>query len=173
MLLQTRSHPRTLCAVARTPAQRGTFGRWLTEARTARYATQAEAIEAMRRLAGIALHASEYAQWESGSRVPRPDNPKVARLYEFFGSEPQEPLQATETPGNFAAVVEAIDRQTAAIVAAIGARDTVLEGLLSELGRFRASQLEVLRSLGGPQVSMPEGESEREPHGPAPMQAAQ
>lgn len=76
--------------MARTPAQRGTFGRWLTSVREARYKTQAEALADMRRLAGLVIAPSEYAQWESGSRVPRADNPKRERLYEFFGSRPED-----------------------------------------------------------------------------------
>lgn len=44
----------------------------------------------MKRLAGLSISQAEFSQWESGSRVPRPDNPKVERLYEFFGSRPEE-----------------------------------------------------------------------------------
>lgn len=76
--------------MARTPAQRGTFGRWLTRVREERYERQADALEAMRRLAGLTISPSEYAQWEAGSRVPRTDNPKRERLYEFFGSRPED-----------------------------------------------------------------------------------
>jgi transcriptional regulator with XRE-family HTH domain len=47
----------------------------------------------MRRLAGLHISPSEYAQWEAGSRVPRPDNPKVERLYDFFGSRPADELE--------------------------------------------------------------------------------
>lgn len=79
--------------MTRTAAQRGTFGSWLKDVREQRYRTQAEALSAMRRLAGLVISPSEFAQWEAGSRVPRQDNPKVARLYEFFGSQPQPELE--------------------------------------------------------------------------------
>src|SRR5512143_3271272 len=101
--------------MARTPAQRGPFGRWLTKVRTERYERQVDALEAMRRLAGLHISQAEYSQWESGSRVPREDNPKVVRLYEFFGSRPEEsPTTGLETTGSLDAVVAAIHAQTTA-----------------------------------------------------------
>ena len=106
--------------MAKTPAQRGPFGNWLKRVREERYKTQADALAAMRRLAGIAISPSEYSQWEAGSRTPRPDNPKVARLYEFFGSSPTEALEATETGDNGqAALIAALAAQTAAITSLV------------------------------------------------------
>lgn len=61
----------------------------------------------------------------------------------------------------------AIDRQTAAIVAAIQGRDLVLEGLLTELGSYRRSQLDFLRTLqeSAPRAEpMPPDEPERPAH---------
>jgi transcriptional regulator with XRE-family HTH domain len=63
------------------------FGRWLKRSRTARFRTQAEALAVMA-AEGLHISPSEYAQWESGSRVPRDNNPKKVQLYKFFGSEP-------------------------------------------------------------------------------------
>jgi transcriptional regulator with XRE-family HTH domain len=74
----------------KTPKQRGPFGSWLQAERTRRYPTQEAARADMRRLAGLHLGASEFAQWEAGSRIPNEDNPKVQRLYEFFGSRPAD-----------------------------------------------------------------------------------
>jgi transcriptional regulator with XRE-family HTH domain len=97
----------------KTPGQRGAFGEWLTRARTRRFATQAEALREYERLAGLRITPSQYAQWESGSRVPRTDNPKVARLYDFYGSRPEDEQQETAQPlGDQAVIVAALDRQT-------------------------------------------------------------
>lgn len=158
--------------MARTPAQRGRIGAWLVSARLARsYETQAEARREIERLTGWRIPQSQYAEWESGRRVP--SESALERLQAFYGAP--EPLEATQTPDALlSAVVAALDRQTAAIVAAIGARDQTLEHLLSELGRYRASQLDVLRELqrtGHPEGPMPGDEPEPEPRDPAPMRS--
>jgi transcriptional regulator with XRE-family HTH domain len=102
----------------KTPGQRGAFGEWLTRARTRRFATQAEALREYERLAGLRITPSQYAQWESGSRVPRADNPKVARLFDFYGSRPDDEQQEAAQPtADQAAVVAALDRQTAMLAA--------------------------------------------------------
>jgi transcriptional regulator with XRE-family HTH domain len=101
----------------KAPGQRGPFGRWLTRVRSERYDTQAKALRDFERLAGLRISASEYAQWESGSRVPRADNQKVLRLYEFFGSRPEDDPEEEELSEG--GVVGAIDRNTAAIKAQI------------------------------------------------------
>lgn len=126
--------------MARTPAQRGTFGRWLTDVRTARYERQVDALEAMKRLAGLHISQAEYSQWESGSRVPRDDNPKVARLYEFFGSRPTEALGAAETGDQAAA---AIREQTEVFRLLLEeqrmtrmAQETIAEAVGELVGRF-------------------------------------
>jgi transcriptional regulator with XRE-family HTH domain len=128
--------------VARTPAQRGPFGRWLKQVREDRYDTQAQAIAELRRLAGVAISPSEFAQWESGSRVPRDDNPKVARLYEFFGSRPTEALEPTQSGDQVAAALliqaAALDRHTEAITALVSrleslASDAIREGIADAL----------------------------------------
>lgn len=100
----------------KTPGQRGTFGDWLTRARTQRFATQAEALREYERLAGLRITPSQYAQWESGSRTPRADNPKVARLYDFYGSRPEDGAAAEANgTGDYAELVAATRQQTAAI----------------------------------------------------------
>lgn len=101
----------------KTPGQRGPFGRWLTNARTERYETQADALRAYERLAGLKITPSEYAQWESGSRVPRSDNPKVARLYEFYGSmpEPEPKEEPSREYGDLSSLAAATHRQADAI----------------------------------------------------------
>jgi transcriptional regulator with XRE-family HTH domain len=102
----------------KTPGQRGAFGEWLTRARTRRFATQAEALREYERLAGLRITPSQYAQWESGSRVPRADNPKVARLFDFYGSQPEDEQQEAAQPvGDQAAIVAALDRQTTMLAA--------------------------------------------------------
>lgn len=98
--------------VARTPGQRGEFGAWLESERKRRYRTQADALRAFEKVAGLKIAPSEYAQWESGSRVPREGNPKVARLFEFFGSRPEEFVPPE--PSDLAALVAALHRQAAA-----------------------------------------------------------
>lgn len=121
--------------MARTPAQRGTFGRWLTRVREERYPErQADALADMRRLAGLVISPSEYAQWESGSRVPRLDNPKRERLYEFFGSRPEDVLERPESPD---ATADAIDRQT-----------DVLRLLVEETRKAREAQEITAQAVG-------------------------
>lgn len=92
--------------------QRLQFAKWLKAARKARFGTQQAARAAMHAV-GLDIDEGSYSQWESGSRVPRDDNPKKARLYEFFGSKPQE---ATADGDPIAA---AIDRQTKALTALV------------------------------------------------------
>lgn len=118
--------------MAKTPGQRGTFGAWLWGARSRRYETQRDALTAMEKLAGLKIAPSEYAQWESGSRVPNPDNPKVARLYDFFGSKPEEPSPEPPAFEGASAI--------AALAAAIGP-------LTDELRYLRAEREGALRRI--------------------------
>jgi transcriptional regulator with XRE-family HTH domain len=107
----------------KTPGQRGAFGEWLTRARTRRFATQAEALREYERLAGLRITPSQYAQWESGSRVPRADNPKVARLFDFYGSQPEDEQQedaaalagVPELVAVMGRAAQALERQAAAV----------------------------------------------------------
>lgn len=138
--------------MAKTPAQRGPFGNWLKRVREERYRTQADALAAMRRLAGIALSPSEYSQWEAGSRTPRPDNPKVARLYEFFGSRPTEPPEATQSGDDLA---DAIRTQAAAI----SALTAQMAELVKELRSAHAASADVLSRVAA--VEAYAGEHER------------
>jgi transcriptional regulator with XRE-family HTH domain len=72
--------------VARTPAQRGRIGTWLVQARLARgYETQAVARREIERLAGWRIPQSQYAEWESGRRVP--SEAALERLEGFYGTQ--------------------------------------------------------------------------------------
>lgn len=129
----------------RTPGQRGAFGNWLQRERTARYKTQADALAAMERLAGLSISPSEYAQWESGSRVPREENPKVARLYDFFGSRPEEPGATTPTidPTDLVAELREQNAWMRRYVEAMEARVALLEqraGLMPTPGELAVDQ---------------------------------
>lgn len=143
----------TLRRVARTPAQRGPFGRWLTRVREERYRTQADALAEYRRLAGLSIAPSEYAQWEAGSRVPNPENPKVLALYDFYGSRPaEEPVEPEQRSDP---VIAALDRQTEAIVALADVlrqerhdRDLWERELLKGLHDLLAAQKPLARSGG-------------------------
>lgn len=121
--------------MAKTPAERGEFGRWLERVRTDRYKTQRDALRAMERLAGLKISDSEFAQWESGSRKPRLGNPKVARLYEFFGSQPAKE-QEEEPPPTLAAALSELAaelRESRKERLALTERLAVLEPLVRRL----------------------------------------
>lgn len=95
------------------PGRRGVFGDWLKTERERRYRTQADALADYRKLAGLVISPSEYAQWESGSRVPKDENPKRLALYAFYGSREDAP--ASPEPTGDATLAAAINRQTDAI----------------------------------------------------------
>lgn len=123
-------------AMARTPAQRGAFGSWLKRKREARYSRQLDALADIKRLTGVSIAPSEFAQWEAGSRVPRPDNPKVQALYDFFGDPPTE----LSTSGG--------EAEGSALVAATLAQNELLResnGLLREQNEVLRQALEGIR----------------------------
>lgn len=131
--------------MARTPAQRGPFGRWLTRVRSERYERQVDALEAMRKLAGLHISQAEYSQWEAGSRVPRPDNPKVARLYEFFGSQPDgepEPADQSALIGVLARLADAMEAQTRVLEAQKGELAGYADGVQGLLARLVAEHVD-------------------------------
>jgi len=102
----------------RTPAQRGPIGNWLRDERLARGWTSAGAARANLERAGIRVAPSVYAEWESGTRIP--SEAQLAKLQEFYGSEPGQ-----STPVDQSAIVAAIDRQTAMlerVLIALGGR---------------------------------------------------
>ena len=80
------------------------FARWLKAARVARFPRERDALAAFA-AEGLYISASEYAQWESGSRLPREDNPKREALYRFFGGREEE-AEPTETPDLAGAIHE-------------------------------------------------------------------
>lgn len=100
--------------MARSPGKRGTFGDWLKTNRERRYRTQTDALAGYRKLVGLVIAPSEYAQWESGSRVPKPNNPKRLALYDFYGSREDEPAAPT-ADGDLAALIASNLRLAAAI----------------------------------------------------------
>lgn len=103
----------------RTPAQRGPIGNWLRDERLARGWSSAGTARGNLERAGIKVAASVYAEWESGTRIP--SEAQLARLQDFYGSKPG---QTASTP-DYAALVEAIDRQTAMlerVLTALGGR---------------------------------------------------
>lgn len=125
-------------------------------------------------LAALAGVSEDTARgWESRGR---PSEDAIVRLEQRFGVP--APRQDEGIGGDQSAVIaaleRAIERQTQAIVAAIGARDSTLENLLHELGRYRSDQLGVLRTLTETDhraEPMPEDEPEHEPHGAAPTRS--
>lgn len=138
--------------MARTPAQRGRIGQWLMESRLARgYRTQERARREIERLTGWKIPVSVYSEWESGTRVPSEDN--QARLAAFFGNPPT----TAASPGDQAAVIAALDRQTAAIERQAAMMDRLCELLGQTLTRqaesrdaaaiFRVEAMEVLGAI--------------------------
>lgn len=121
------------------PGRRGAFGDWLKTERERRYRTQADALRAFRKLAGLTIAPSEYAQWESGSRTPKAENPKRLALYAFFGSREDAPAIAasvvsTTDPALLAILTrqaEATEAQTAAINALVKRLDDLAAGQLA------------------------------------------
>ena len=147
--------------MARTPAQRGTFGRWLTRVRSERYDRQVDALDAMRKLAGLHISQAEYSQWESGSRVPRPDNPKVARLYEFFGSQPEDETGPAQMDGA-GQIVGAIDELRKAVEAQTRLLETAFAATGAGVETYAQNLQELLTRLVAEHVGN-QAEREREP----------
>lgn len=131
-----------------TPSRRGNLGNWLKAKREARYKTQADALADMKRLQGLHISTSEYAQWESGSRVPRPTNPKVLGLFEFFGGLPdEEPIR--ESPVGDSELVQALRDQTAAISALVERLDLFVGPLGEAVAEMLRQQARAATHLGG------------------------
>ena len=122
----------------KTPGQRGLFGEWLVANRQARFPRQRDALAAYERLAGLKIAASEYAQWESGSRVPRDDNPKAQALFDFYGSRP-EPLG--NDGGGSVDLTAALAAQTAAITALVERIDRLVTLSTEEMPATLAASL--------------------------------
>lgn len=143
--------------MARSPGQRGRFGAWLTAEREKRYETQADALAAYRRLGGLVISESEYAQWESGSRVPKEENPKRLALLKFYGSAPEEGPVAAPAPdiaGLLVALTNAIDRQTQALLGRFELLEAGQVAGTRMLGQVKG-EVEALRALAEPQTDTP------------------
>lgn len=145
----------------------GTFAYWLKRKREARYKRQEDARTDMRRLTGVDIGASTWAQWESGSRVPPERNRKRQALIEFFGGWPEpvepplnSPLVVTDEGAALLAVVAAMDRQTTVLTALL---ETVIQDAKVRDARLRAidAELRLLReqsgSLGSSAPPLPPG----------------
>ena len=167
----------------KSPAEVGPLGVWAYDTRDALDLSVEAAVAAL----PTQYHPATLRKVEGGSARPGTRMwRELGNLYARIATEkgvaidPQprltpEPLEATQggdSAAVVAAVAAAIDRQTQAIVEAIRSRDNILENLLSELGRYRSAQLDVLRALQetGPRAEpMPEDEPELDPPDPAPM----
>ena len=101
--------------MARTPAQRGRIGAWLLQARLTRgYETQSDARREIERLTGWRIPQSQYAEWESGRRVP--SEAALERLQGFYGALTETPPPATdlsELAASIRALAQAIQEERA------------------------------------------------------------
>lgn len=161
------------------PPSKEPKGRWARHIHAKRREfgwSQTRGFEAVREGMGLSEKSrAAYIAIDMGDRQPTAAEETV--LIAVYGI-PEEPAQKEAGPAlsgeaGYQSVVAAIDRQTAAIVAAIQGRDAVLEGLLSELGRYRESQLQVIRALQeAPRPEpMPADEPVPAPRGGAPTQS--
>lgn len=131
--------------MARTPAQRGRTGTWLVQARLARgYDTQAVARREIERLTGWRIPQSQYAEWESGRRVP--SDAALERLQAFYGTPDEQAVIGTDA----SSIVAAIDRLTEAVRAQGQQQVDGMTALAEVLGV-------VLSRLGGLPERTPDG----------------
>lgn len=128
--------------MARTPSQRGRIGAWLVQARLARgYATQVEARREIERLAGWRIPQSQYAEWESGRRVP--SDAALERLQGFYG--------VPETP-------EALPTgDLATLVAEMREQNRLMASVVSELREYRLLTADALRGQATTQKGIEDG----------------
>lgn len=62
--------------------------------------------------AGVPVPLTTWREYEAGSRLPGDD--RIRAFEDYFGSSPQQPVTATETP---AALIDALMRQSVALEA--------------------------------------------------------
>jgi transcriptional regulator with XRE-family HTH domain len=96
--------------MARTPEQRGPFGRWLVGERKARGWTADQMRARLQEARGFAMAHSTYALLESGQRQPTDE--QARHLTAFLGSEP-EPTPAPAS--DLSALIARLDAQAATI----------------------------------------------------------
>lgn len=123
--------------MARTPAQRGRTGTWLVQARLTRgYETQRVARQEIERLTGWRIPQSQYAEWESGRRVP--SEAALERLEAFYGAQTE-----TATPEGMAGLVSLVTELIGELRAERQARVEWEQGFLEAMRE--------LARAGGPQ----------------------
>lgn len=157
----------------RTPAQAGPFAAWLKRKRTDRYPRQADALADLRRLAGLAISPSEFAQWESGSRIPSEDNPKRLRLIEFFGGWPDQTEVEASDPGRLDASIPLLLTRIDALVAELQADRALIRELLRLSPSEPAVSPDVLKDLDEAERERRESASRRRRSGPSPVERQQ
>lgn len=127
----------------KTPAQRGVVGNWLRQQRMERgWETARKALHNLK-LAGIDIHESVYREWESGARLPADE--RLAELVAFYGSSPYAPPADSAHTDAGGALVEAINRQTAAIEAQTQMLALVLSRLVPGAGEPELDELAAQR----------------------------
>lgn len=109
--------------MARTPEQRGPFGRWLVRERKARGWTADEMRVRLQEARGFAMAHSTYALLESGQRQPTDE--QVRHLSAFLGSEPEK-AQPVTASSDIDRLVEVVRQQQASIDALRGLVETLL-----------------------------------------------
>lgn len=115
--------------MARTPEQRGPFGRWLVAERKARGWTADEMRSRVQEARGFAMAHSTYALLESGQRQPTDE--QVRHLTAFLGSAPTtEPTKSATDIDRLvqtvATLTSAIDQQRQQIAALVGLVERLL-----------------------------------------------
>lgn len=123
-----------------TDEQRGRYGRWLRKERLSRGWSPEQVRERVQGL-GYRVGPSSYAEWESGRK--RPSKDAVPYFVELYRSEPEpEETPAGPVPtGENAALIAALEAQTAAIT-------RLAEAIEEDRGRVPADALVfVLRQL--------------------------
>jgi transcriptional regulator with XRE-family HTH domain len=124
--------------MARTPEQRGPFGRWLVTERKARGWTADDMRARLREARGFAMAHSTYALIESGQRSPTDE--QRAHLTAFLGSQPAADTQSAPPSTDLGALIDALTRQTEAVTALVNRvmryedRIADLERQLTDLG---------------------------------------
>jgi transcriptional regulator with XRE-family HTH domain len=139
--VRTSRHRAVTCIPMKTPAQRGTHGNWLRDARLARGYSSAEAARLdFERLTGRHIAKSVWAQYEAGSRAPSERH--LPWLEEWYGEAPA----ASADQDDLTRLVSAVEAQTAALVALVEelrtAREEQLgrdEGLAVALGKIEGT----------------------------------
>lgn len=128
------------------PPSREPRGRWARHIHAKRREwgwSQTRGFEAVREAMGLGPKSrAAYIPIDEGKRPPTPT--EEAALLAVYGAPPEESevpeVAALDASALVVAFERAIDRQTQAIVSAIATRDQTIEGLLTELAKYREQQ---------------------------------